>query len=87
MMTLEKAIQAVIGKHVGDVDQATRAALAAELEGLFREHMERAVNHSLEHYQSVVERHFEPGSDMDRKLKGEIPEMEQALMANLGSMR
>lgn len=86
-MTLDKAILAVIGKHLGDVDPTTRAALVADMEILFREHLERAVTHSLDHYQTVVERHCEPGSDIDRKLKGEIPEMEQALMANLGSMR
>ncbi len=86
-MTLHESISSIVKKAIPEANQTSIENVAHEISLLVDGFLKEGAKQFSHEYLQRINRHCEPGSEMDRRLQGELGDMEQVLIANLSSMR
>ncbi len=85
-MTLHQSIISIVKKSFPEADQASLESIADDINKLFDEKLKESAKHFTHQYIERMNRACEPGSEVYRRLHGELGDMEKSLIANLSSM-
>ena len=84
---LHDSIKSIVKKEIPHADQAALENIVEEIGVLFDEKLKQGVEHFSKQYRQTINQCCEPGSEMDRRLRGELGDMEKVLIANLSALR
>ncbi|MBF0279667.1 MAG: hypothetical protein HQM13_17855 [SAR324 cluster bacterium] len=86
-MTLKESISSIVKTALPDADNTAIENIINDLNALLDKKFEEGTKIIAHQYLQRINRCCEPGSEMDRRLQGELGDMEKVLIANLSSLR
>ena len=82
-----ESISSIVKQAMPNADQSSLENLVQDISLLFDKKVKQGAKQFSEEYVKRINRCCEPGSEVDRRLQGELGDMEKVLIANLSALR